>query len=123
VSSVLGTGPTVEHGSSRTGRWLRERRLRVALSIAVVESILVAIFHDVSRWSVIGLAIVAVVLYVAAGRESRYDAVRQITWIFAVSQLLAVVAAIVAFIVFWMAIVAVVVFAIVALFFLFRDRS
>jgi hypothetical protein len=123
LSNVLGTSPAVEHGTSRTGRWLKERRLRSALWIAVLEAIVVAVFHDLSRWSVIGLAIVAVALYVTVGRESRYDTVRQLSWIFAVSQLLAVVAAIVAFIVFWMAIVAVVVFAIVALFFLFRDRS
>jgi hypothetical protein len=112
----------VEHGTSRPGRWLRERRIRIALSIAAIEAIVVAVFHDVSRFTVIGLAILAVVLYWFSGRESRSDAYRQATWIFAVSQLLAVIAAILAFIVFWTAIIAVAVFAVIALFFVFTDR-
>ena len=112
----------IEPTHSRSGRWLRERRTRIALTVAAVEAVLVAVFHDVSRFTVIGLAAVAVVLYWYAGRNSRSDTVRQTTWIFAASQLLAVIAAILAFIVFWTAIIAVVVFAIIALFFVFTDR-
>ena len=112
----------IEQGSSRGGRWLRDRRTRIALSAAAVEAIVVAVFHDVSRWTVIGLAILAVALYWFSGRESSSYSYRQVTWIFAVSQLLAVIAAILAFIVFWTAIVAVAVFAVVALFFVFTDR-
>jgi hypothetical protein len=118
MSNVL-----VDHGSSRPGRWLRARRVRIALWTAVVEAVIVAIFHGVSRWTVIGLAIVAVALYVAAGRNSRSDVVRQVTWIFAASQLLAVVAAILAFIFFWTAIIVAVVVAVIALFFLFTERK
>ena len=112
----------IEHGTSRTGRWLRARRTRFALWIAIVEAIIVVLFHDVSRWTVIGLAIVAVAVWVAAGREARSDTARQLSWIFAASQLLAVIAAILAFIVFWTAIIAVAVFAVVALYFVFTDR-
>jgi hypothetical protein len=112
----------VEHGYSRPARWLRERRVRIALWIAAIEAIIVAVFHDVSRWTVIGLAILAVALYVFAGRESRSLTFRQVTWIFAASQLLAVIAAILAFIVFWTAIIAVCVFAVIALWFVFTDR-
>ncbi|MFN2628942.1 MAG: hypothetical protein ABR569_09950, partial [Gaiellaceae bacterium] len=107
----------VEHDTSRLGRWLRARRTRIVLWIALVEAIVVAVFHDVSRWSVIGLAIVAVAVYFAVGRGSRSDTFRQVTWILAASQLLAVLAAILAFIVFWTAIIAVVIFAVVALYF------
>jgi hypothetical protein len=112
----------IEHGTSRTGRWLRARRNRIAVSIAVVESIVVVIFHDVSRWSVIGLALLAFVLYWFAGRTSRSDTFRQSSWIFATSQLLAVFAAILAFILLWTAILAVCVFAAIALFFVYTDR-
>ena len=122
MGSLAGDTSTIDHGTSRPGRWLRVRRTRIALWIAVIEAVLVAIFHSTSRWTVIGLAIVAVAVYVAAGRESRSDTFRQISWIFAVSQLLAVVAAILAFIVFWTAIIAVAIFAVVALFFVFSDR-
>jgi hypothetical protein len=112
----------IDHGSSRLGRWLRARRVRFALWIAAIEAVIVAIFHDVSRWTVVGLAVVAVSLYFAAGRNSRSDTFRQASWILAASQLLAVVAAILAFIIFWAAIIAVVVFAVIALFFVFTDR-
>jgi len=112
----------IEHGTSKPGRWLRARRNRIALSIAAVEAILVAIFHDLTSFTVIALAILATVVYWAWGRRTRSDTARQASWIFAASQLLAVVAAILAFIVVWTAIVAVCVFALIALFFVFTDR-
>ena len=119
---MLSDSPQAVEHTSRTGRWLRERRIRAALWIAAIEAILVAVFHDVSRFTVIGLAALAVAVYWFAGRNSRSDAFRQSSWIFATSQLLAVIAAILAFIVFWTAIIAVAVFAVIALFFVFTDR-
>ena len=107
---------------SKTGRWLRERRTKIALSIAALEAILVAILHDVSRFTVFVLAAIAVVTYFYGGRRTRSDTFRQTSWIFAVSQLLAALAAIFAFIVFWSAIILVVIFALVALFYVFTDR-
>ena len=107
---------------SRTGRWLRERRIRFALWIAAIEAILVAVFHDVSRFTVFALAIGAVATYWYAGRRTRSDVFHQSTWILAVSQLLAALAAIVAFIVFWSAIVLMAIFVVVALFYVFTDR-
>jgi hypothetical protein len=112
----------IDHGTSRPGRWLRARRNRLALSIALIEAIVVVIFHDVSRFTVIGLAVVAFVVYWFAGRASRSDTFRQTSWIFAASQLLAVFAAILAFILLWTAILAACVFAAIALFFVVTDR-
>jgi hypothetical protein len=114
--------PLVEHGTSRPGRWLRARRNRIALSIALVEAILVAIFHDVTRLTVIAVSAVAFLVYWFAGRASRSDTFRQVSWIFAASQLLAVIAAILAFILLWTAILAACVFAVIALFFVVTDR-
>jgi thiol:disulfide interchange protein len=116
------TPHVIEHGTSRPGRWLRARRNRIALSIALVESIIVVVFHDDSRFTVIGLGVLAFILYWFAGRTSRSDAFRQASWIFAASQLLAVLAAILAFILLWTAILAAVVFAAIALFFVLSDR-
>lgn len=112
----------IEGGSSRAGRWLRERRLRIALWIAVAEGIVVALGPHVSRWTVIIVAILLIALYVYAGRNSRSDTVRQISWIAAASQALAVIAVILAFILFWSALILVAIFAVVALAFLFADR-
>jgi hypothetical protein len=96
--------------------------VRISLWIAAAEAILVAVLHDVTRYTVIAVAILAVVVYWYAGRRTRSDTVHQLAWIFAFSQLLAVLAAILAIIVFWTAIILVIVFALVALFFVFTDR-
>ena len=112
----------IEQGSSRPGRWLRARRIRISLWIAAAEAIVCAVLHDVTRFTVIAIAIVAVIVYWYEGRRTRSDTVHQLAWIFAFSQLLAVVAAILEIIVFWTAIILVVIFALVALFFVFTDR-
>jgi hypothetical protein len=120
---VLGDGShVIEHGTSRSGRWLRARRTRIAFWIAAIEAVAVAFSADISKWTVFALAALAVAVYTLAGRGSRSDTFRQSSWIFAASQLLAVLAAILAFVLFWTALVAVVVFALVALFFVFNDR-
>jgi cytochrome b561 len=119
---VLSDSHSVIATPSRTGRWLHERRTRIALWVAAIEAILVAVFHDVSRFTVIALAVVAVLTYFYAGRRTRSDTFHQTSWIFAISQLFAALAAIFAFIVFWSAIILVAIFAVVALFYVFTDR-
>ena len=111
----------VDHGSSRAALWLQHRRTRLALWIAAAESIVVLFSHDLTRWTVIVLAIVAVLAWLG-GRESRSAIVRHVLWIFAASQLLAVIGVILAWIVKWAVILAVVVFAILGLVYLFLDR-
>ncbi|MHB8644017.1 MAG: hypothetical protein ACYDA3_14155 [Gaiellaceae bacterium] len=115
------SGHALEHGSSRSGRWLRERRLRVALWLAVIEAVLAAVSHDVSRWTIIILAVVFVPLYLAWGQRRR-DTIRQVTWIAAASQALAVVALIVATIVGFFVLVLAGLFAVIALFLILSDR-
>ena len=114
---------TIEHGSTRSGRWLRARRFRIALWTAVGEAILVALLHDVSRWTVIGIAILCVSFYVFVGRDARSDTVRQVSWIAAASQTLAVLAVVFAFILFWGALLLAAIFAAIALLVLFSDRK
>lgn len=112
----------IEHGTTRAGRWLRERRLRIALWIAVLEGIVVAVSRDVSRWTVIIVAVLAIALYAAAGRTTKWDTGRQLSWILAASQAFAVVVTILSFVLLWAALLAVVVFAGIALLILFTDR-
>jgi hypothetical protein len=116
-------GGTIEHRSSRMGRWLRARRIRIALWIAVLEGIVVALAHDVSRWTVVAIAIPLLALYIIWGRNARSDTVRQIGWIAGASQALAVIVVIMAFILSWLALVLAGIFAAVALLFLFSDRG
>ena len=112
----------IEHGTTRSGRWLRERRLRIALGIAAAEGLLY-LFHALHWWAAVGLAIVAVGFWWYVGRSNRSDAIRQLSWIFGVSQLLVLCVPLALGIVKIVAVAVIAILAIVALFFLFKDRS
>jgi lysylphosphatidylglycerol synthetase-like protein (DUF2156 family) len=113
----------IEHRTTRAGRWLRARRIRAALWIAVVEGILVAVLPNLTKWTIIALAIPLLALYLFWGRTARSDTARQATWIAGASQALAVVVTILAFLLSWLALVLAGIFAIVALLFLLSDRG
>jgi hypothetical protein len=113
--------PMIEAGSTRIGRWLRERRLRLALWVAVIEGLLVALTPDLTKWTVIIIGVVLLAFYMVAGRHMRWDVARQLSWIAAASQALAILVVILAFVLKLVAIVAVVIFALVALAYLFSD--
>ncbi len=95
--------------------------MRASLWVAALEALVVLFSHDVTKWTVIALAAVSVLVWFG-GRESRSDVVRHVLWIFAASQLLAVIAVILAWIVKWAVILAVVAFAVLGLVYLFLDR-
>ena len=114
--------PAIDHRTSRTGRWLRERRLRIALWIAVAEALIAAFTHDVSRWTIIALAAVFVAGYLLWGRNRR-GTLRQVSWIAAASQALAVIAVLVVFIAGLFVLVLAGIFAVVALVMIFSDRG
>jgi hypothetical protein len=112
----------VDRESNRPGGWLHERRWRIALWIAVVEAIIVAIAHDVSRWTVLVLAAIAFAIYYWVGRRSRSGAVHDLTWIFGASQALALMAAILALFISFLAFIVAAIFAVVALAYFLFDR-
>ena len=81
------TYPVIEHGTTRAGRWLRARRLRIAFAIAVVETLLVV--TNVLGWfAVLAIAALVFAFYLFVGRKTRFDTLRQLSWTAAVSQLL-----------------------------------
>lgn len=117
----MSTPYAIEHDSSRTGRWLRQRRLRTALWIAVIEAVLAAFTHDISKVTIIVLAAVFVPIYFIWGRDQG-DTIRQLSWIAAASQALAVVAAVMAIFVGLLVLLIAGIFAAVALFLIFTER-
>ena len=117
----LGHRTTIDHGTSRMGRWLRPRRFRIALWIAVIEAVVAFFAHDVSKWTIVLLAAVFVPIYLYWGRE-RQDTIRQISWIAAASQSFAVLAVIAAFIALTLVLIVAAIFAVVALVMIFSDR-
>jgi hypothetical protein len=113
--------PAIEHGSTRGGRWLRDRRLRIALWIAVIEGVLV-IFDVIPGWTalLVGAAIVA--FYLLVGRNLRSDMGRDASWTAAMSQVVVALVPVLFFFISALAVVALAVLAIVALIVLFSDR-
>ena len=100
--------PIIEGGGTRIGRWLRGRRVRLAL-------------WDLTKWTVLVIGAILLAFYMVAGRNMSWDVGRQLSWIAAASQALAILVVIFAFVFKLVAIVAVVIFALVALAYLFSD--
>ena len=113
--------PIIEGGGTRIGRWLRGRRVRLALWVAVIEGLLVALTPDLTKWTVLVIGAILLAFYMVAGRNMSWDVGRQLSWIAAASPALAILVVILAFVLKWVAIVAIVIFALVALAYLFSD--
>ena len=105
-----------------TSRWLRDRRLKIAAGIAVVEGLIVALEDEFSRWTVIVIAAPIIAFYLFAGRALESDTGRQISWIAAASQAFAVLLVILAFVIGLLALIFVGIFAAVAIFLLLTDK-
>lgn len=111
----------LEHGTTRLGRWLRERRLRLSLWIAVVEGALV-IVHAIPKSLALVVAAVGIVFYLSVGRRLSSDAGRQASWIAGASQIFVALIPALLIIVGTLALVALAVLAVVALAVLLADR-
>ena len=113
--------PMIEAGGTRIGRWLRARRIRLSLWVAIIEGLLVALTPDLTKWTVIIIGVILLAFYMVAGRRMGWDVGRELSWIAAASQALAILVVIFAFVLKLVAIVAIVILAIVALVYLFSD--
>jgi hypothetical protein len=102
--------------------WLRENRLKVALGIAVAEGLFVALEADFSRVTVIVIAIPVILFWLLAGRTLDSELGREISWILAMSQALAVCAAVVAIFIPFVALVIAGIFGAIAAYLLYHDR-
>jgi hypothetical protein len=111
----------VEHGMSRTGRWLRARRLRIAFWIALIEAILLVI-GAISRPLALLFAVAVIALYFWLGSRIRSATVREAAWIAAVSQALVALVPVLLILVTTVALIVVAAIAVVALILLFSDR-
>ena len=110
----------IEHGQSSSARWLRERRLRIALLIAFVESLLVLTSDHGWRYVLIA-AVVSVLAYWFAGR--RWGClVYELTWVAACSQLVAVLVPFLWGLLWWLGTIALVALALFMLAVLLLDR-
>jgi hypothetical protein len=112
----------IEHRQGRFGRWLRERRVAIAVWIAVIEGLLL-IVHAIPRLLTLAIAVLVVVAFFWLGHRLRPGALKDIAWIAAVSQAFVMLIPILAIVVGTLAFVAVGILAVLALVLLFMNRS
>jgi hypothetical protein len=112
---------TIEHRQSSSARWLRERRLRLALLIAFIESLLVLSSDHGWRYVVIA-AIIALAVYWFLGRR-RPGVVYELTWVAAFSQLLAAIVPFLWGLLWWLGAILLVVLGLLMLAALLLDRK
>jgi len=112
--------PVIDHEAApKSGGWLQNRRLKLALLLAVVEGLLVAV-GILEAWIAIVLAILVLVVYFGWARER--ESLRDAGWIVAVWQAIVLLVPILVVIVGTLALVAVGAIAVLALVALFADR-
>ena len=111
----------IEHGESSSARWLRERRLRLALLIAFVESLLL-LTSEHGWWYAVGAAAVSCLAHWFVGRRVG-GVLSELTWIAAVSQLLAVLVPLLWGLLWWLGTIAIVALALFMLAALLLDRK
>ena len=113
--------PVLEHGTTRKTRWFRANRFRIALGIAVVETILV--YANVLSWFLaIGIATLVFAFYLVVRRKVKNPAIRQVAWTAALSQTVPVLIPLLLVLATTIAIVTIAVFALVIVVLLFLDR-
>ena len=109
--------------TSGGGRNWMTKRTKIAFAIAFVEGLIVWVDNDLSRWIVVAAAVPLIALWFVWGRNSGRAAIRQVSWVAATSQALALVLVLLAVILSWLALALAVLLAVLALLFLFSDRG
>jgi hypothetical protein len=121
ASARVTVEPVVEHRRSASARWLRDRRFRIALLIAFIESLLV-VTSSLGWFWVVGAAVIAGGLYLLRRRASS-STVHEVTWILAVSQLISLIVPVLWEVVKFLAILVLVLLALFFLAILLLDRG
>ncbi|MGD0167142.1 MAG: hypothetical protein ABSC51_07635 [Gaiellaceae bacterium] len=103
----------IEHGSSKSQRYLRENRYKLALILVLVESVVIA-FGSLTVWLAIVVGACLLVLYLL-WREHLSGSARELAWIVAASQAVGVLVFIFALVALVLVIGALVVLALVTL--------
>ncbi len=113
----------LEHGDSKPARYLRVHRFRITLWIAADEGLLVLLQRDPAPRGLRPRDRRGRVLVPGRPASTSSATARQVSWIFAASQAIAVLVPIVLTIAKWAAIVAIAITAVVALVILFAERE
>lgn len=102
--------------------WYSDTRIKVALGIAVAEGLLAAINSDISKVTIIAIAIPVLLFHFLAGRNLHSPRSRDISWTLALSQGFAAVAAVASFFIGTFVLILAGAFAAAAIYLLWTDR-
>jgi hypothetical protein len=113
--------PVLEHGSSRSSRWLRAYRIRIALWIAIIEGVLV-VFDVIDVLPALLIAALVVGAYFWLSQRLPAGLARDALWIGAVSQAMVALVPVLVIVVGTLALIAVGILAAVVLVLLLTGR-
>jgi hypothetical protein len=123
VQPATATQPASQTRSDRGSRlFIWNTKTKIALAIAAAEALIVWIKSDFTTWTVVIISIPIILFYVLAGRTLESRTWRDISWIAATAQALAVVGVILLEILPVLTLVLAGVFAAVVLLLLLSDR-
>ena len=107
-------------GSKRAFIW--NTKTKIALGIAAAEALIVWVKSDFTTWTVVIISIPIILFYLLAGRTLESQTWRDVSWVAATAQALAVVAVILFEVISALALILAAIFAAVVLLLLFSDR-
>jgi hypothetical protein len=123
VQPATATQPASQPRSDRGSRlFVWNTKTKIALAIAAAEALIVWIKSDFTTWTVVIISIPIILFYVLAGRTLESRTWRDISWIAATAQALAVVGVILLEILPVLTLILAGVFAAVVLLLLLSDR-
>ena len=111
----------IEHRQSASALWLRERRLRLALLIAFIESLLVLTSNH--GWRYVAIAALIAVLAFWFGGRRRPGVLYEITWVAAFSQVVAFLVPFFVGLLWWLGTILLIVLGLLMLAALLLDRK
>ena len=114
--------PNQPAGSQRSKLFIWNTKTKIALAIAAAEALLVWVKNDFTTWTVVIISIPIILFYLLAGRTLESKTARDISWVAATAQALAVCAAILVQIVSALALILAAIFAAIVLLLLLSDR-
>jgi hypothetical protein len=119
---MLEPGAVVEHDESRGSRWFHERRISLAIGVAIVEGVLI-VAGELSKALALIVAIAVVVGYFTLADRLRPGLGREVAWIAAVSQAIVMLVPLLVIVIGTLTLIAIAVIGVLALVLLFSRRG
>jgi hypothetical protein len=112
----------IEHRESRQARWLHERRISLAIGVAILEGILI-VAGELSKALALIVAIAVVVGYFMLSDRLKPGAGRELAWIAAVSQAIVMLVPLLVIVIGTLTLIGIAVIGLIALALLFTRRG